>query len=511
MKSRTFTIFLLTEGVTLEKALVNADALELVSEATAIPSGSVLYLTKNEVRDPWWKGYLGLTRKLQQSYPGGVLFIPVGKRWFAATFCQSYHHLSASSYEYDFGIRTTLNAVDRNSLRSTDAVNPETAKRERIQAPRESDFSFFSFDGDSNVVLKRISGKVQEQYQDLFTNVTGCDSIRITTKKTASELVQFCQNLLGLYKKTEAEKNFPEVFNIRPEKNQEILDKLDEVLLMAIKQKDDSLVLSYPDMVDYQNIAQIKFGSLPSADLFTMESFWELLPESKLKSLTIAHIKNYYNVVVLNQDGNSLKKTSPSLYKCLIFECHHDGRLYHFCEGKWYSVNENFLGNLRASLNKYFCLETMLPANICSSEAEYNKKVIELHDKTVLFDREDYYPKGHTPIELCDLCQLGDDNSVSLIHVKVGVHSCRLSHLFSQGYVGSRELLSDSGAFAHFKKIIDSSALKQEDKDKIISKVKDRKNLKVVYAIITKKAKELKSDALPLFGCNFISLIRFLL
>ena len=500
MKSRTFTIFLLTEGVTPEKALVNADALELISEATAIPSGSVLYLTKNEVRDPWWKGYLGLVKKLQQSYPGGILFIPVGSRWFAATFGQSYHHLSASSYEYDFGIRTALNAVDRNSLRSTDAVNPETAKRERVQAPRESDFSFFSFDGDSNVVLKRISGKVQEQYQDLFTNVTGCDSIRITTKKTASELVQFCQNLLGLYKKTEAEKTFPEVFNIRPEKNQEILDKLDEALLKAIKQKDDSLILSYPDMVDYQDIKQIKFGSLPPADLFTMESFWKLLPESKLETLTIAHVKKSYNVVVLNQEGNSWKKTSPSLYKCLIFECHHDGRLYHFCEGKWYCVNQHFLENLKEYLNTFFCVETMLPANTCSSEDKYNKRVIELHDKTVLFDREDYYPKGNTPIELCDLCQLGDDNSVSLIHVKVGVHSCRLSHLFSQGYVGSRELLSDSGAFAHFKKIIDSSALKQEDKDKIISKVKDRKNLKVVYAIITKKAKELKSDALPLFS-----------
>ena len=77
MRSRTFTIFLLTEGLSPEKALVNIDALELVSGATAIPSGSVLYLTKNEVRDPWWKGYLGLSKKLQQSYPGGILFIPV--------------------------------------------------------------------------------------------------------------------------------------------------------------------------------------------------------------------------------------------------------------------------------------------------------------------------------------------------------------------------------------------------------------------------------------------------
>jgi uncharacterized protein (TIGR04141 family) len=253
-------------------------------------------------------------------------------------------------------------------------------------------------------------------------------------------------------------------------------------------------------MVNYQDIGQIKFGSLPPADLFTMESFWELLPKLKLESLTIAHVKNSYNVVVLNQEGNSWKKTSPSLYKCLIFECHHDGRLYHFCEGKWYSVNQNFIEKLRGYLNTYFCEETMLPVNLCPNEGEYNKKVIELHDKTVLFDQKDYYPKGHTSIELCDLCQFGEDNSVSLIHVKVGVHSYRLSHLFSQGYVGSRELLSDSGAFAHFKKIIDSSALKQEDKDKIISKVKDRKNLKVVYAIITKKAKELKSDALPLFS-----------
>ena len=500
MKSRTFTIFLLTEDTTPEKALVNTDALEQVSDATEIPASAILYLRKNETHDPWWKGYLGLSRQLQQSYPGGILFVPVGNRWFAATFGQSYHHLSASSYEYDFGIRTTLNAIDRKSLRSTDAVNPETAKRERIQAPKESDFSFFSFDGDCNTVLKRISGRVQEQYHDLFTNVTGCDSIRVTTKTSATELVLFCQNLLGLYKKAEAEKNFPEVFNIRPEKNQAILDKLDEALLKAIKQKDASLTLSYPDMMDYQDIGQIKFGSLQPADLFIMKSFWERLPEQDLTALTITQVKKSYNVSLLDRDGKPWKKVSPSLYKCLIFEYQYEGNLYHFCEGQWYSVNKKLVEDLRTSLNQFFCVKSTLPANTFSNEADYNKYVVETHDKTVLFDRKDYFPKGQTSIELCDLCQLGEDNSVSLIHVKVGVQSYRLSHLFSQGYVGSLELLTDSDATKHFEKVIGASTLRQNDMRNIIRGVTDRKNLKVIFAIITKKPKELKSDALPLFS-----------
>ena len=89
---------------------------------------------------------------------------------------------------------------------------------------------------------------------------------------------------------------------------------------------------------------------------------------------------------------------------------------------------------------------------------------------------------------------------MSLIHVKVGVHSSRLSHLFSQGYVGSLELLTDSDATKHFERVIEASALSPNDMKSIIRGVADRKNLRAIFAIITKKTKELKSDALPLFS-----------
>ena len=498
MKSRTFTIFLLTDDIIPETSLINRNALELVSDATEIPSNAILYLSKGKTNAPWWKGYLGISKQLQQSYPGGILFIPVGCRWFAATFGQSYHYLSPCSYEYDFGLKTTLNAVDRTSLRSTDAINPETAKRERIQAPKNSDFSFFAFDGDSTTVLKRISGRVQGQYQDLFTSVTGCDSIRVTTRQSATEMVGFCQNLLDLYNKSDAETNFPEVFNIRSEKNPETTAILDEALLSAIKKKDSNITLSYPDMLNYQDIGQIRFGHLKASDLFTIDSFWSRISEQKLDALTVDQLKRKYNVNILNTDGIQIDRVSPSLYKCLIFECQMGERHYHFCEGKWYCVNQQFVETLRNYLDPHFA-DTMLPANTFSNEAAYNQAVSDLQSKTLLFDKVNFTRKGQTPIELCDLCQLGPDNSVSLIHVKIGVHSSRLSHLFAQGYVSTKELLSDSAAISHFEKKITASKLDNVDKKIIVESIADRK-FRVIFAIITPKKPTLKSGALPFFS-----------
>ena len=499
MKSRTFTIFLLNEGIEPTDALINSETLECVGHTTALPTGAILYLTKDKTNDPWWKTYLGIDRTLKQSYPGGILFIPVGNRWFAATFGQSYHHLSSSSYEYDFGLKTALNAIDKNSLRSTDVVNPETAKRERVQAPKDQDIAFFSFDGDSSTVLKRISGRVQKQYHDILSCVTGCDSIRVTTRKSADELVAFCENILGIYSETNAEEKFPEVFNIRSEKDSETLDLLDQELLNAIKRKDSGLILSYPDMLNYQNLGQIKFGSLAPTDLFTIDSFCNCISQDRLDMLTISRVKNAYSVQILDANGNHIAKTSPSLYKCLIFECDIGEKHYHFCEGKWYCVKQDLVEKLRSQLDPFFSSLSTLPANTSSCESDYNKNVAGEQGGTVLFDKDHYFPKGQSQIELCDLCQLEGDGSVSLIHVKVGVHSYRLSHLFSQGYVGTREILSDEGAMKHFEGVVKDSTINASDKKKIIDAVR-QKRFGVVFAIITKKSPSLKSNILPLFS-----------
>ena len=500
MKSRTFTIYLLNKDTSPQDALCKKDGLDLITDAKQTPKDAILYLMRNNIHPPWWKDFLGLSQEVRQAYPGGILFVPVDTRWFAITFGQSYHYLSASAYEYDFGLKATLNAIDKKSLRSTDVVNPETAKRERIQAPKDSDLSFFAFDGDSSAILKRISGRTHTRYKNLFTCATGGDSIRVTTTRNAKAFTPFLKKVLLLYSKDDAEKNFPEVFNIRPEKSSSVLDKLDNALLNAVKKKDGSLILSYPDIINFQNLGQVKFGSLKQpVDSFSIEAFWTCIPGPNLTALTIEDLKKSYNVRLLDGDGQPLNKVSPPLYKCLVYEHAVDGKLYHFCEGKWYCINQNFVSALKSRLDPFFHKST-LPNNKSKREADYNKGVAKEHGRTVLFDQEFFFPKGQSQIELCDLCQLGVDDTVSLIHVKAGVYSSRLSHLFSQGYVGSQMLLlHNSGAIEHFEKIVSASKLDKKSKNTIIDRVR-KKNFNVVFGIITTKSADSKSDALPLFS-----------
>ena len=344
-----------------------------------------------------------------------------------------------------------------------------------------------------------MTGRVQEHYADLLSSVTGCDSIRITTKKSANELVELCQNLLSLYAQKEAETKFPEVFNVRYEKTPSIVAKLNSLLLDAIRQKDSALLLSYPEILDYQNIGQIKFGRLRPVDLFTIESFWEAIPNDELEMMSLEKLQSHYNVGILDADGNVSNKTKPSLYKCLIYEHELDGRIYHFCEGKWYCVEQRFIEDLKRKLNPYF-LESKLPNNKMHCEAAYNEMVAATQEHSIVFDRRNLFVSGQTPIELCDICQLDSANEVVLIHVKIGVHSSSLSHLFSQGHVGTEILLvPQSGAIEHFSKIVSESQLDDSSKDSIIREVR-AKRFKVIFAIITKKSASLKSDALPLFS-----------
>lgn len=44
----------------------------------------------------------------------------------------TYHKLQEGSYEYDFELRTTLNAIDPTKIKLTETVQPENAKRQHM-------------------------------------------------------------------------------------------------------------------------------------------------------------------------------------------------------------------------------------------------------------------------------------------------------------------------------------------------------------------------------------------
>ena len=79
-----------------------------------------MFVLDNHPKEPWWKGYFGVQKILNQVTKGALIFLPVEQRCFALSFGHVYHNLKDESYEYDFGLRVTLNSVDPKKLKSTD-------------------------------------------------------------------------------------------------------------------------------------------------------------------------------------------------------------------------------------------------------------------------------------------------------------------------------------------------------------------------------------------------------
>jgi uncharacterized protein (TIGR04141 family) len=117
-----------------------------------------LFILDGTPQPPWWKSYFGVQRDLLQTSKGALVFLPVEGRVLALAFGHVAHNLKDESYEYDFGIKVTLNCVDPKKLKNTDTLEPGSARRQRTQRAIETELTYFDFDYDS-AVLKSITGK----------------------------------------------------------------------------------------------------------------------------------------------------------------------------------------------------------------------------------------------------------------------------------------------------------------------------------------------------------------
>jgi len=161
-RTRSFSIYLLKEGYNAANALREDHALDEGVDALRLPDGATLFVFDGEPRPPWWRSYFGIQIDLTQASKGALVFLPVGDRCFALCFGHVAHNLLDASYEYDFGIRVTLNSLDPRKLKSTDTLDPGAAKRRRTQLPIESELTVFDFDRDSTI-LRSLTGKVRDE------------------------------------------------------------------------------------------------------------------------------------------------------------------------------------------------------------------------------------------------------------------------------------------------------------------------------------------------------------
>lgn len=505
-KVRSFSIYLLKESYNATNTLKEDHSLDDQIAGNDLPEDATLYVLDNSPMPPWWKNYFGIQKGLQQSLKGAIVFLPVEDKTFAITFAHVFHNLKDTSYEYDFGLRVTLNCVDPEKLKSTDILEPSGAKRRRTQVPVDSDLTCFDFVRDSTI-LKSLTGKVKDEHKKLFKHSTGVSNICISSDVTPNGLPNLCAKLLKLYKDDSFRTAFPEIQNIFPVRDPSIIEVLNNKLMDAFREKSDDLALAIPEMINYQEGFWATFmgagAGLVYDDVF-LARYYEYLEfhSVDLNTMDMEALKKHY--LALADEEGQLRGEKYSIFKCLIYDTVLDGEneTYHLCEGSWYLVDNDYIKKLSNYLDP-LCADSSLGTYIHNNEGAFNQDVADASDALICLDKANIAPKGQKQVEPCDIFELKNSKAI-LHHVKISTLSAKLSHLFNQGVNSIKLIRSDSECMNKMKGLVASSC-PNEQQESFTSPL-DNDSIKVVFEIITHKDKEAKSLNLPLF--SRISLMR---
>lgn len=504
-KSRPFSIYLLKTGHDASNSLKENHHLKDTVDARSAPERASLFILDSAPTVPWWKHFFGIQQEIKQVSKGALVFLPVRERTFALSFGHVYHKLKDESYEYDFGLRVTLNCVDPNELKSTDTLEPGAARRQRTQVPIGSDLTYFDFDRDSSI-LKCLTGKVKGQYANLFKHATGSSSLLISTDTAPTGLIDLCGQLLDLYNSDEYRVAFPDIQNIAPVRDPTVIEALNEELLQAFRAKNGNLYLAIPEIVDYQNGPHYaSFSGVGPSMVFEdvfIDEYYSYLESNAadLNSVGYEDLK-CHGLNLKNENDELLKHFS--ILNCLIFDAASDTeQSYHLSDGKWYRVENSYLEKLKASLDP-LCIEAPLRPFAHESEGKYNEAVAEEDGSFICLDMTNISPRGETQIEPCDLYSV-DGRLGIFYHIKVSTLSPQLSHLFNQG-TNSIELLKlEPESVQRLRALIDARASDQT-RDGFLAPI-EREAFGVCFGIVTHKDKAARSENLPLF--SRISLMR---
>lgn len=504
-KTRTFSIYLLKEQYNAESALRGNHGLETIPDASNLPAGASLYILDNQPTPPWWKSYFGITRDLHQSLKAAIVFLPVEARTFSITFGNIRHKLVDTSYEYDFGLRVALNCLDRKKLKSTDILDPSGAKRQRTQLPIDSDLRFFGFESDTNI-LKSLTGKVQNCYEDFFKHATGANNIRISSDVTYDRLPQLCRTLLERYQDDEYRETFPGIQNISPIRDPATIKLLNEKLIEGFRGRHDALSLNVPEILNYQDGLWVKFKGAGRSEVYDdvyLGEYYDYLESQNLAlgNIEVPELKKHY-LVLTNEQGEP-RGENHNIYKCLIYDTVLDNEddSYHLCDGNWYRVDRSFISNLSEFLNPK-CRDTNFLNFDHKNEADFNLDVSQ-NGNYVCLDGTNIAPDGQTRVEPCDIFELRDGKAI-LHHIKISTRSSSLSHLFNQGINSIHLIRDEESARAKLTSLIQTKVEATVAPD-FINPISSNE-FQVEFGIITNKEPARRSLNFPLF--SRISLMR---
>ncbi|MBS7597807.1 TIGR04141 family sporadically distributed protein [Pseudomonas sp. RC2C2] len=450
-KYRHLNIFLKKPEVTYSgfADLLAADKDVVAYEtASSLELNGVLYVKRATEKKPNWSDIAdeiaGQTvTDIGNKSSSAVLFIRVDNDVFAIAFGYGRHLIDLSFFVQDFGLKTALNTLDHESLRSVDIHTlDDQPVQKKSQAARDSEISVFGID-ISKDILRAVTGTPKIGVE--FKNISGGDAMfSFGIEMEIGDLADIARTLKSQYQKNDYKANFLWVDNVRKVKEKSRVDHFDGILLAAIKARDSNIVLTLPEIEKWDSIAGFSFTRTKSHQTPTISTDL-YLANIDVDKVSIESVKRDQLHVFDIHDN----EFSHSIYKCIYYEVTETNKTTIIFGGTWYEIDNSFMGRTNASLARIAVsplrfpqIHTWVESNKTKIEAEgdYNIRAAQAHSYYLLDKRLIKSNKSTSSVELCDLLTSAKQ-FVHVKHRKGG--SAGLSHLFAQGSVAAEILLGD--------------------------------------------------------------------
>jgi uncharacterized protein (TIGR04141 family) len=459
-----------------------------------------IYVGQTKKNTPGWEELLqqGTDKKirsLNNTSNRALLLIKVEGRIFALPFGFGKSLLKYDAIEREFGLRTTLNIVDADKLRSMNKANVDDfTLLTNTQTSRGAKPQDFNLDIVRDLI-RGVTGQPFADFERLGATVTGSEGVYIIPSLSFEDIPTILQMLGRAYKSKRYKARFDWVDNVKNERDPVIIEKLQESLVSDLKAKNEQVLhLVAPVMIDWE--AYEGFSFTPKGDLHVDLNITEYFSEKEtsLKEITWEKLKTQRLFV---KYGDRADLIAVPLLQALNYQTKVDNQFYVFAFGQWYKINKNFTQETIDYVNSV--KESSLKFIDCHPswhEDTYNEKLSASNANYFLFDQNFVKSDAYrSKIEVCDVLA---EKEKELVHVKFKSSSATLSHLFAQGRISCNLLASDSvfrkNLRAKLKSLGITMKLVPEKQDDF-----DPSRLTITFAIICDGDKSF-GDSLPFFS-----------
>lgn len=430
-----------------------------------------------------------------------VLIIKTATATMAFTFGYGRFLIDTKYFIHDFGIKTALNTLNHDSLRSVDLFTLEDqAVQKKSQASRESSVGVFGID-ISRDVLRAVTGSPKNGVN--LKNISGGDAVySFGIEMDVDEISQLVDLLSGYYANDSYKSNFSWVDNIRKVKEKSEIDHLDAKLINKIKAKSTEITITIPEIVQWDSIYGFSFTRTKSSIKPTIEPK-EYLDNIDIATISVDSIKRDKLFVYDVHENES----EHQIYKCIYFEHKETDKTYILFAGLWYEIDNSFVARVDSTLGKINVSYLAFPRvyvwdevkdgktkSKIESEGDYNERASTSHSYHLLDKKLIKSNRTTTPIELCDL-MTDNKQFIHVKHRKGG--SAGLSHLFAQGSVSAEILLGDKEFRKKARTVLKRVSSGLQDSVPLDSFKSD--GVEVVFLILGEDSASLKSN-LPFFS-----------